>query len=66
MLRRSEGNETVGQPQRKVLVIEDSQVIQRLIEVCLRPAGFEVDMRSDGPSGLEAATSRNRQALSGR
>ena len=57
MLCRSEGNETVGQPQRKVLVIEDSQVIQRLIEVCLRPAGFDVDMCSDGPSGLEAATS---------
>ena len=45
----------VGHQQRKVLVIEDSQVIQRLIEVCLRPAGFEVEMRSDGPSGLEAA-----------
>jgi CheY-like chemotaxis protein len=45
----------VGQTQRRVLVIEDSQVIQRLIEVCLRPAGFEVEMRSDGPSGLEAA-----------
>jgi CheY-like chemotaxis protein len=45
----------VGQTQRKVLVIEDSQVIQRLIEVCLRPAGFDVAMRSDGPSGLEAA-----------
>jgi CheY-like chemotaxis protein len=45
----------VGQTHRKVLVIEDSQVIQRLIEVCLRPAGFEVEMRSDGPSGLEAA-----------
>ena len=50
-----EGNVTVGQTQRRVLVIEDSQVIQRLIEVCLRPAGFEVEMRSDGPSGLEAA-----------
>jgi two-component system chemotaxis response regulator CheY len=40
---------------KRVLVVEDSQVIQRLIEVCLRPAGFEVDTRSDGPSGLEAA-----------
>jgi CheY-like chemotaxis protein len=40
---------------KRVLVVEDSQVIQRLIEVCLRPAGFEVDMRGDGPSGLEAA-----------
>jgi len=41
---------------RRVLVVEDSQVIQRLIEVCLRPAGFEVEMRADGPSGLAAAT----------
>jgi CheY-like chemotaxis protein len=39
----------------RVLVVEDSSVIQRLISVCLRPAGFEVDTRSDGPSGLEAA-----------
>lgn len=45
----------MGQPQRRVLVIEDSHVIQRLIEVCLRPAGFEVEMCADGPSGLEAA-----------
>ncbi len=39
----------------RVLVIEDSLVIQRLIEVCLRPAGFQVELRADGPSGLEAA-----------
>ncbi len=30
-------------------------MIQRLITVCLRPTGVEVDTRSDGPSGLEAA-----------
>ncbi|MCH7668070.1 MAG: response regulator [Acidobacteria bacterium] len=41
--------------QKLVLVVEDSQVIQRLIEVCLRPAGFDVEMRDDGPTGLEAA-----------
>lgn len=40
---------------QRVLVVEDSQVIQRLIEVCLKPAGFEVENRDDGPSGLEAA-----------
>jgi CheY-like chemotaxis protein len=40
---------------RRVLVVEDSAVIQRLISVCLRPAGFEVDTRDDGPSGLDAA-----------
>jgi len=41
--------------QKRVLVVEDSQVIQRLIEVCLRPAGLDVEMRADGPSGLAAA-----------
>ncbi|MCH8986171.1 MAG: response regulator [Acidobacteria bacterium] len=41
--------------QKLVLVVEDSHVIQRLIEVCLRPAGFDVEMRDDGPTGLEAA-----------
>ena len=40
---------------QRVLVVEDSQVIQRLIEVCLKPAGFTVETRDDGPSGLEAA-----------
>ncbi len=39
----------------RVLVVEDSAVIQRLISVCLRPAGFDVDTRADGPSGLQAA-----------
>jgi CheY-like chemotaxis protein len=37
-----------------VLVVEDSPVIQRLITVCLRPAGCEVDTREDGRSGLDA------------
>ena len=39
----------------RVLVVEDSVVIQRLISVCLRPSGVEVETRNDGPSGLEAA-----------
>jgi CheY-like chemotaxis protein len=39
----------------RVLVVEDSAVIQRLISVCLRPAGVVVETRDDGPSGLEAA-----------
>ena len=38
-------------------MVEDSAVIQRLINVCLRPAGVKVETRSDGPSGLEAALS---------
>ncbi|MDF1595188.1 MAG: response regulator [Acidimicrobiia bacterium] len=40
---------------QRVLVVEDSAVIRRLIEVCLRPASLEVIMREDGPQGLEAA-----------
>jgi CheY-like chemotaxis protein len=30
-------------------------VIQRLVAVCLRPAGVAVETRDDGPSGLQAA-----------
>lgn len=44
-----------GQMAKRVLVVEDSEVIQRLIEVCLRPAGFDIEMRSDGHSGIAAA-----------
>ncbi len=40
---------------RRVLVVEDSAVIRRLIEVCLRPANLDIVMREDGPTGLEAA-----------
>ena len=39
----------------RVLVVEDSAVIQRLIAVCLRPSGVEIETRSDGPTGLQAA-----------
>ena len=39
----------------RILVVEDSAVIQRLISVCLRPSGVEIETRSDGPSGLAAA-----------
>jgi CheY-like chemotaxis protein len=39
----------------RVLVVEDSSVIQRLISVCLRPSGVEIDSRTDGPTGLAAA-----------
>jgi len=38
-----------------VLVVEDSAVIQRLVAVCLRPAGVVVETRDDGLSGLQAA-----------
>jgi len=39
----------------RVLVVEDSAVIQRLVAVCLRPAGVVVETRDDGLSGLQAA-----------
>jgi DNA-binding response OmpR family regulator len=39
----------------KVLVIEDSKVIRRLIEVCLRPLDVDVDLVGDGVAGLESA-----------
>ena len=48
---------------QRVLVVEDSAVIRRLIEVCLRPADLEVVMREDGPSGLAAAQSENPDLL---
>jgi twitching motility two-component system response regulator PilH len=38
----------------RVLVVEDSAVIQRLVGVCLKPAGMQVEARDDGPTGLEA------------
>ncbi len=43
----------------RVLVVEDSAVIRRLIEVCLRPASLQVVMREDGPGALEAALSES-------
>lgn len=52
---RSPDRRKVAAVAQRVLVVEDSAVIQRLISVCLRPAGVEVETRSDGPTGLEAA-----------
>ena len=40
--------------EEKVLVIEDSASVRRLIEVCLRVLGVEVTSASDGVSGLSA------------
>jgi len=61
MSRPRTGKEnTVG---RRVLVVEDSAVIRRLIEVCLRPASLEVVMREDGPTGLSAAISEKPDLL---
>ncbi|MDP8958965.1 MAG: response regulator [Actinomycetota bacterium] len=38
-----------------MLVVEDSAVIRRLIDVCLRPTNIEVVMRENGPAGLSEA-----------
>lgn len=43
--------------ERRVLVVEDSAVIQRLIEICLRPAGFDVLLAGDGGTALDIARS---------
>lgn len=50
----------VGQ---RILVIEDSAVIRRLIEVCLRAADLQLLMREDGPSGLEAVRTESPDLL---
>lgn len=36
----------------KALVVDDSDVLRRLIEMCLRPAGFEVTTASSGADAL--------------
>lgn len=41
---------------RRVLVVEDSTVIQRVIEMCLRPAGFDVLFAGDGTTALDVAS----------
>ena len=43
----------------RILVVEDSAVIRRLIEVCLRAADLEIVTRDDGNSGLKAVGSES-------
>ena len=43
----------------RILVVEDSAVIRRLIEVCLRAADLEIITRDDGKSGLQAVSSES-------
>lgn len=40
---------------QRVLVVEDSPVIQRLIDMTLKSAGFEVEFSDNGIDGLEKA-----------
>jgi CheY-like chemotaxis protein len=55
-----ERKQAVGQ---RILVIEDSAVIRRLIEVCLRAADLDIHMSEDGPSGLEAVRTQSPDLL---
>lgn len=43
----------------RILVVEDSAVIRRLIEVCLRAADLEIITRDDGKSGLQAVSTES-------
>ena len=47
----------------RILVIEDSAVIRRLIEVCLRAADLDIHMREDGPTGLDAVRTEGPDLL---
>lgn len=40
---------------QRALIVDDSEVLRRLIEMCLRPAGFEVATAASGAEALEAA-----------
>jgi two-component system OmpR family response regulator len=53
-LKSSAGGSDITRVEQRVLVIEDSASVRRLIEVCLRVLGVEVSSASDGMEGLEA------------
>ena len=42
---------------QRALIVDDSEVLLRLIEMCLRPAGFEIATAGSGREALEAASS---------
>lgn len=48
---------------QKVLVIEDSASVRRLIEVCLRVLGVEVSSAADGVTGLSAVREQHPDAV---
>ena len=41
---------------QRALIVDDSEVLRRLIEMCLRPAGFEVATAASGAEALEKAS----------
>jgi len=40
---------------QRALIVDDSDVLRRLIEMCLRPEGFELASASSGTEALEVA-----------
>ena len=50
-------------PRKQVLVVEDSAVIRRLIEVCLRPMDLDVTLVPDGTAGLDQAAEATPDAV---
>jgi DNA-binding response OmpR family regulator len=47
--------DTAKDKEQRILVVEDSPEIQRVIEICLRQPARQFDQRRDGASGLAAA-----------
>lgn len=44
---------------QRALIVDDSEVLRRLIEMCLRPGGFEIATAGNGKEALELAESFN-------
>ena len=42
---------------QRALIVDDSDVLRRLIEMCLRPVGFELAAARSGAEALEVAAS---------
>ncbi len=47
----------------RILVVEDSPVIQRLIDMTLRAGGFDVEFSDSGPDGLEKAMTASHDVV---
>ncbi len=44
-------------PKQRALIVDDSEVLRRLIEMCLRPAGLEIATASTGEEAIDIAAS---------
>jgi CheY-like chemotaxis protein len=42
-------------PTQRALIVDDSEVLRRLIEMCLKPVGFEVASAACGADAIETA-----------